>query len=235
MLRLPPYRYHRPSTIDQAISLIGEHDGEAMFVAGGTDLVPNMKHRLFEPSHLIALKGIDELLGVRQENGHLRIGAAETLTSVATNHEVRSLFPALADAAAHVAGPQLRNAGTIGGDVCLDTRCTYYNQNEEWRESIGYCMKEVGSTCWVAPGSPRCWAVNSSDSVPVLIALEARAHLEGPEGERDVAVADLFRDDGIDYLAKAKDEVLVALEIPPQDGAVSVYRKVRRRGAFDWE
>ncbi len=108
-----------------------------MYIAGGTDLIPNMKHRLFEPGHVIALKGLGELTGIGADNGHLRIGAAETLTSVATSEEVRAHFPALAEAAAHVAGPQLRNAGTIGGNVCLDTRCTYYNQTAFWREALG--------------------------------------------------------------------------------------------------
>jgi 4-hydroxybenzoyl-CoA reductase subunit beta len=124
--------------------------------------------------------------------------------------------------------------GTIGGNICLDTRCNYYNQNLEWRKAINFCMKCEGDTCWVAPSSPRCWAVNSSDSVPALMALDARVHLTGPDGERNLPIDDLFRDDGIDYLTKRKDEVLTHLTVPPLNGARAVYRKVRRRGAFDF-
>ena len=144
MLRLPPYQYHRPTSLDAAVALMAEHGDDAMYVAGGTDVVPNMKHRLFEPGHLIALKSIDELKGIEEvpssngKEGVLRISAAETLTAVASHPRVRDLFPALADAAAHVAGPQLRNSGTIGGNVCLDTRCTYYNQTHFWREALGF-------------------------------------------------------------------------------------------------
>ena len=117
MLRLPSYTYHRPESLDDALALMDTHRGDAMYIAGGTDLVPNMKHRLFEPGHLIALKGVQELGGIEEDGTDVRIGAGETLTSVARHDLVRSLFPALADAAAHVAGPQLRNAGTIGGNL----------------------------------------------------------------------------------------------------------------------
>src|SRR5262245_30587337 len=128
MLRLPQYRYHRPTRLDEALGLLAEHAGSVMPVAGGTDLVPNMKHRLFEPAHVVGLKGIAALAGIRESDGFLEIGAVETLTTVGNHPLVRRHFPSLAEAAAHVAGPQLRNQGTIGGNLCLDTRCTYYNQ-----------------------------------------------------------------------------------------------------------
>ena len=160
MLRLPPYRYHRPVSLEEALEIKGEHGDEAMFIAGGTDLVPNMKHRLFEPSHLVALKGLPELSGIQRHGEHVRIGAGETLTDVATSELVRSSFPALAEAAGHVAGPQLRNAGTIGGNVCLDTRCTYDNQTEFWRRALGYCLKKEGDVCHVTRVGKKCVAAH---------------------------------------------------------------------------
>jgi 4-hydroxybenzoyl-CoA reductase subunit beta len=138
LLRLPQYRYHRPRAVAEALELLSRHAGDVLPIAGGTDLVPNMKHRLFEPGHLVALKGVGEMRGFRELDCYLEIGAAETLTAVASHPMVRHQFPSLAEAAAHVAGPQLRNAGTIGGNVCLDTRCTYYNQTEFWRNALGY-------------------------------------------------------------------------------------------------
>ena len=245
MLRLPPFRYHRPTSVSEAVELMGEHAGSAMFVAGGTDLVPNMKHRLFEPAHLIALKGIDELRGIREENavgtdagsggGFLRIGAAETLTSVSASPTIRELFPALADAAAHVAGPQLRNAGTLGGNVCLDTRCTYYNQTEFWRTALGYCLKKDGDVCHVTRVGKKCVAAHSADTPPVLMTLGATAVLVGPEGSREVPVADFFVADGIANTRRAPDEVLTELRVPLASAARrQAYVKLRQRKSIDF-
>jgi 4-hydroxybenzoyl-CoA reductase subunit beta len=205
-----------------------------MLVAGGTDLFPNLKRRQFEPKALVGLRGIRELRGVRATSGGLTIGAASTLTHVATHADVARRYPALATAAGLVSSPQLRNMGTLGGNVCVDTRCNYYNQTYEWRKAIGFCMKEDGDICLVAPGSPRCWAVSSSDTAPVLWALGATARLAGPAGERTVPVSALFRDDGIEYLAKRPDEILTELALPTAEGWSSVYLKLRRRGSFDF-
>jgi 4-hydroxybenzoyl-CoA reductase subunit beta len=135
---------------------------------------------------------------------------------------------------ASISSPVLRNAGTIGGNLCLDTRCTYYNQNEEWRRSIDYCMKEQGETCWVAPSSPRCWAVSSGDSVPMLCALGASITLVSKEGQRQVALADLFLDDGIEYLSKRPDEIVTGIQIPAPSGERTAFWKLRRRGSIDY-
>jgi 4-hydroxybenzoyl-CoA reductase subunit beta len=235
MLRLPPYRYHRPSTVDDAVSLMGEYSSEAMYIAGGTDLVPNMKHRLFEPGHLIALKGIAEIGGIAEEGGHLRIGASETLTSVATNTLVRERFPALAEAASHVAGPQLRNAGTIGGNVCLDTRCTYYNQTAFWRDALGYCLKKDGDVCHVTKTGRKCVAAHSADTPPVLMTLDAVATLVGPDGRREVAVRDFFVADGILNTRRAPDEILTEVRIPLVSATRrQAYTKLRQRKSIDF-
>jgi 4-hydroxybenzoyl-CoA reductase subunit beta len=234
MLRLPPFEYLTPRTVGDAVKYLADRGPEAMLVAGGTDLFPNMKRRQFEPTALVGLRGIRELAGVRRAHDGLTLGAATTLTRVATHAEVALRYPALATAAGLVSSPQLRNMGTLGGNVCVDTRCNYYNQTYEWRKAIGFCMKKDGDICLVAPGSPRCWAVSSSDTAPVLWALGATVRLAGPAGERSVPVAALFRDDGIAYLAKRPDEILTEVVLPPDDGWSSVYLKLRRRGSFDF-
>jgi 4-hydroxybenzoyl-CoA reductase subunit beta len=235
MLRLPPFRYHRPSTVDEAVALLGEHAGAVLPIAGGTDLMPNMKHRLFEPSHLVALKGIASLRGVREEEGWLRIGAAETLASVASSADVRRLFPALAEAAGHVAGPQLRNMGTIGGNLCLDTRCTYYNQTAFWRSALGYCLKKDGDVCHVTRVGKKCVAAHSADTPPVLMVLDAVADLVGPDGPRVVPVRDFFVADGIANTRRGPAEVVTAVRIPLASAARrGGYAKLRQRQSIDF-
>jgi 4-hydroxybenzoyl-CoA reductase subunit beta len=235
MLRLPPFTYLVPKTVADAARLAAEHGSDAMLVAGGTDLYPNMKRRQFEPKVLVALGGIPELRGVRGDaRDGLALGPTTTLTAVARHPAVVRHYPALATAAGLVSSPQLRNVGTIGGNVCVDTRCNYYNQTFEWRRAIGFCMKKDGDVCLVAPGSPRCWAVSSSDTAPVLWSLGARVRLVGPSGERTVPLPALYRDDGIEYLAKRREEVLAEILLPPADGWQSVYLKLRRRGSFDF-
>lgn len=239
MLRLPAYKYHRPKSVADAIALKVEHGGDAMYVAGGTDLVPNMKHRLFEPGHLIALKGLLELRGIEDatsdSGGVLRIGAAETLSAVAANPRVRELFPALADAAAHVAGPQLRNSGTIGGNVCLDTRCTYYNQTHFWREALGFCLKKDGDVCHVTRTGKKCVAAHSADTPPVLMTLGASAVFIGPDGSREIPVADFFVADGITNTRRNPDEILTEIRIPlAASTRRQAYVKLRQRKSIDF-
>ncbi len=204
-----------------------------MLVAGGTDVYPGMKRRIFTPKQLIALGNIAELKKFEQ-NGGLSLGAGLTLSHLINHSKIRSEYPALATAARAVSTPQLRNMGTIGGNLCLDTRCNYYNQTEEWRKAIDYCMKKDGHVCWVAPGSPRCWAVNSSDTAPVMIALGARVRLVGTSGERVIPVEALYKNDGINYLGKAYDEILVEINLPKPDQIKMAYQKLRRRGSVDF-
>jgi 4-hydroxybenzoyl-CoA reductase subunit beta len=235
MIRLPAFRYLAPTTVDGAARLMAEHGRDAMLVAGGTDLFPNMKRRQFEPKVLVGLRGLRELRGIRgSASGGLTIGAGTTLSTVAAHRDIMRGWPALATAAGLVSSPQLRNMGTIGGNVCVDTRCNYYNQSHEWRKAIGFCMKKDGDICLVAPGSSRCWAVSSSDTAPVLWALDAKLRLVGADGERTVPMGALYRDDGIDYLAKRPDEIVADIQLPPAEGWRSVYLKLRRRGSFDF-
>jgi len=234
MIRLPPFTHVAPRTVDAAARLMTEHGRDATLVAGGTDLYPNMKRRQMEPKILVAIRGIRELQGVRGSSAGWTIGAATTLSAVTAHPGVARDFPALATAAGLVSSPQLQNMGTIGGNVCVDTRCNYYNQSYEWRKAIGFCMKKDGDICLVAPGSSRCWAVSSSDTAPVLWALGARVRLVGAGGERTVPIAALYRDDGIDYLAKRPEEIVTDIMLPAAEGWRSVYLKLRRRGSFDF-
>lgn len=233
MLRLPPFEYFAPRTLDEAVELMGRHGPETMLVAGGTDVYPGMKRRLFEPKKLVGLRGIRELRGF-EAGDTVKIGAGLTLTEVSQQPVIAERYPALATAARLVSTPQLRNMGTIGGNLCVDTRCTYYNQTEPWRQALTYCMKKDGHTCWVAPGSPRCWAVSSSDTAPVMIALGASVRLVGPQGERTIPVRALYHNDGIKYLTKAPHEILTDIYLPDASGVKMTYHKLRRRGSFDF-
>ena len=235
MLRLPPFRYLAPRRLDDAAHMLVQEGEQAMLVAGGTDLYPNMKRRQFTPPVLIGLQAVAafKIISGSPEEG-MRLGAGVTLATLANHPLLMQLYPALATAAGSVSTPQLRNAGTIGGNLLLDTRCNYYNQTEFWRHSIGYCMKKDGDVCLVAPGSPRCWAISSADTAPVLVSLDAQARLLSVRGERIVPVRALFRDDGMHPYTKAADEILTEIILPPAAGWRSVYLKLRRRGSFDF-
>ena len=230
MLRLPSFTYLQPRTLAEALSMKADAGPDGMFVAGGTDLYPNMKRRHQEPKVVITLMGIPELL---RADGRT-IGSCVTLTELSASPPVRQSTPAVAHAAALVSTPLLRNMGTLGGNLCLDTRCNYYNQTYEWRKAIDFCMKKDGHICWVAPSSPRCWAVSSSDVAPVMVALGADYVLVGPGGERVVPAARFYHNDGINYLTKQPHEVLTAVRLPAPDGWDAVYHKLRRRGSFDF-
>lgn len=235
MLRLPPFRYLAPRTLDEAVQMLAQEGKGAMLVAGGTDLYPNMKRRQFAPSVLIGLRNLPELKFIAGTPEHgLCLGSGVTLTTLSTHPLVREYYSALAVAAGLVSTPQLRNAGTIGGNLLLDTRCNYYNQTEFWRNSIGYCMKRSGDVCLVAPGSPRCWAISSADTSPVLVSLGASVRLVSARGERVLPVRELFNDDGIQPYTRADDEILSEIILPPAANWRSVYLKLRRRGSFDF-
>ena len=239
MMRLPPFDYRRPPSTAEVASMLANHGRRARLVAGGTDLWPNMKRRHQQAEVVVSLMSIPELRSIDAmgKAGDLQIGATATLTEVAEHQEIQHRYPALVRAINSISSPPLRNMGTIGGNLCLDTRCTYYNQTEGWRRSIDYCMKEQGTVCWVAPSSPRCWAHSASDSAPMLCALGARVHLESSQGDRILPVAEIFRDDGIDYLEKRADEILTGIHLATAssvDHCRSSFWKLRRRGSIDF-
>jgi len=246
MLRLPRFQLHTPATIEDAALLLQEHRAAeqdaaktgtpgitVMLVAGGTDLYPNMKRRQFTPATLISL-GRALPRGIHNGKG-LAIGAGATLTAVASDARVQSGYRALAEGALAISTPQLRNMGTLGGNLCLDTRCNWYDQSLFWRMAEGMCMKTDPSVvCRVAPSSPRCLAVASADTVPALLVLGASVRVVNAAGERVVALADLYRDDGISHLAIGRDNIVTEVMLPPADGWRSTYLKARDRGSFDF-
>jgi len=233
MMRLPRFHYHAPRGINEAAQILDGEGAAARVIAGGTDLLPNMKRRHQMPANLIALRNIESLREVRNGNG-LTLGAGLTLSAVVHNGQVRKDYAGLWQAAVQVATPHLRNMGTLGGNICLDTRCSYYNQNEEWRRAIDYCMKKDGGICWVSTGSKRCLATSSTDTAPALIALGARVRLVSAGEERELLLADLYRDDGIDYLTRKANEIVADVSLPHAPGRRSTYWKLRRRGSFDF-
>ncbi len=235
MLRAPQSKLFLPTTLDQALDFLDEDPEGTVVMAGGTDLLPNLKRRTESATRWVSLRRVGELGGVRLlDNGDLLIGAIESLASIASDEIVCARYPALAQAAGSAASPALRNTGTIGGNICLDTRCTYYNQSEEWRRAISFCMKERGSVCWTAPGSDRCWAVNSSDTAPVLCALGAAFEVVSKTGSRRIAAGDFFRDDGIRFHVLEQAEILAAIRLPPPKGERTAFAKLSRRASIDF-
>jgi 4-hydroxybenzoyl-CoA reductase subunit beta len=235
MMRLPKFVYRVPLEITDAVKMMGDAGPEGQFVAGGTDLYPNMKRRQQTPKTVISVTRLKELNQITGDGrGGLRIGASVSLTDICEHEVVNRDYPMVARAAKLISTPLLRNMGTIGGNLLLDTRCNYYDQNYEWRRGINFCMKKDGEICWVAPGSSKCWAVQSSDLVPLMVAMGAKVKLVSTLGERMVDAAGLYNNDGIDYLHKRPDELLAEVHLPPLNGWRATYKKLRRRGAFDF-
>ncbi|MGD0378292.1 MAG: FAD binding domain-containing protein [Streptosporangiaceae bacterium] len=232
-MRLPQFAYLPAATTAEAAQLLAEHPG-AQLVGGGTDLYPKMKRRQLEPEVLVGLRRVAELSGIHVNAG-VSVGAGTRLHELASAGEVVRRYPALARAASLVASPQIRNAGTVGGNLCVDTRCNYYDLPYDRRCAHGFCMKAGGDVCRLAPGGDRCWAVSSTDLAPVAHMYGASVRLVSTRGERSLPIAEFYTmDDGIDYLQKQRDEVLIALDLPPADGLRATYVKFRRRGAIDF-
>jgi 4-hydroxybenzoyl-CoA reductase subunit beta len=235
MMRLPKFSYLVPRNVADAVKMMGDAGWEGQFVAGGTDLYPNMKRRQQTPKTVVSVARLDELNRVEGDGeSGVRIGAGVSLTDLHDHPVIKRDYPSVAAAARTISTPILRNMGTVGGNLLLDTRCNYYDQNYEWRKGVNFCLKKDGDVCWVAPGSRKCWAVQSSDLVPLMVAIGARVRLVSTLGERMVDAAALYNDDGINYLHKRHDELLADIHLPPTAGWRATYKKLRRRGAFDF-
>ena len=234
MMRLPRFGYRAPRTVEEAACILAGEGSRAQLIAGGTDLLPNMKRRQQVPTTLVSLRHIESLRKISNGGAGVALGATSTLSEIVRSPLIRERYTALHQAAAQVATVHLRNSGTIGGNLCLDTRCLYYNQSYEWRKAIDFCLKKDGETCWVATSSRRCIAVSSTDTAPALIALGAKVRLVSSLGEREVSLADLYNNDGMDYLTRRADEVLTEVMLPSLPGWTSTYWKLRRRGSFDF-
>ena len=237
MSALPRFRLERPRSLEEALRLLALGPG-VLPVAGGTDLVPSMKQGLFAPRVLVDLKGLPELGGIRLDDGGAAIGAAVRIARLRNDPALAQRYPALVQAAAELASPPVQNAATLGGNLCLDTRCLYYNQSAFWRRSLGGCLKRGADVCRAAPGSDRCLAVAAADTVPALIALGARVHLVrwergGPAG-RVLALEDLYRDDGAAHLRIGPGEIVTGVSLPSGESLRSGFLKFRRRASIDY-
>jgi 4-hydroxybenzoyl-CoA reductase subunit beta len=232
MLRLPRFSYLQPKTPREAAVMAADLGPRAMFVAGGTDLFPKLKRRQFEIDTLIALDFLSR--EVRNGATGCTVGAGVSLSAAAGDEHLNRNFAGYAEAAGLVSSPPLRNAGTVGGNLCVDTRCNYYDMTYEWRKAAGFCMKKDGDICLVAPSSPRCWAVSSSDTAPMAIALDGVVTLVGSDGERELPVSALYRDDGMDYMAKRASEVVTSVRLSASRETRTAYVKLRRRGSIDF-
>ncbi|MCP3910319.1 MAG: 4-hydroxybenzoyl-CoA reductase [Actinomycetia bacterium] len=237
MLRLPPFELHRPASLAEAARILDGEGPGARVVSGGTDLWPGMKRGHHRSSTVVSLMSIPELTGIENGAGTLRIGAATLLRDVAADPMVRSAQPALAAAITEIASPAVRNMATIGGNLCIDTRCTYYDQGEMWRTAIGHCLKTTGDICWVAPGRPVCQAISAGDTAPILCALEATVRLVSVDGERVVPMESLYTEDGAASLTLGPGEILAEIIIDSgsqAEGRRAAFRKLRRRGSIDF-
>lgn len=235
MLRLPSFRYRVPSDLAEAVALKAGYGDGGIYLAGGTDLLPKMKRGQAAPRALIPVGHLPELSAVTGDGaGRLRLGAGLRLAALAADPRVRETWPALARAAGRVATPAVRNMATLGGNLCLDTRCGFYDQSRAWRRAVDFCLKQDGDACRVAGSSHRCWAVQSSDTSAFLTALDAEIELAGPDGVRTVAAGEFYRDDGIRPLAKDPGELVTAVRLPVPAGSAASYVRVGRRFSFDF-
>lgn len=235
MLRLPSFEYASVRTLAEAARMLADAGPQSAVMAGGTDLLPHMKRRQHLPRLLIGLRGVAELRGIGpMPDGGLRIGAGCTLAETAHHPLVREGYPALAQALSAIASPAIRQMGTIGGNLCIETRCRCYDLPALTREGLGHCLKDGGAVCLVAPRSPRCWAVIASDAAPILVAMDARVRLVAARGERVIPLRDLYRDDGLRPLSLEAGEILADILLPAADGMSALYGKMRARGAIDF-
>jgi 4-hydroxybenzoyl-CoA reductase subunit beta len=236
MLRMPKFEVARPTSLEEAVALLASAGERAMLIAGGTDLLPNVKHRLFEPELVISLADVAQLRGIQRDgDGALVIGAMTTVDEVAKSALVQEHAPALAQATSLIAGPQLRRMGTLGGNVMLDTRCQWYNQTYFWRKSLGFCLKKDGSECHVVAGGSKCVAAASNDSAPALMSLGAELDFIGPGGSSTWKIDDLWKADGAFNKKVGGDQILTAVRVPAQAGGHhGAYGKLRDRGSIDY-
>ncbi|HYM79002.1 MAG TPA: FAD binding domain-containing protein [Candidatus Dormibacteraeota bacterium] len=235
-MSLPQFKLLRPRTIEDAVSGLNQHAGNIRVLAGGTDIIPSMRQKLFEPECVLDLRAIAAMRGIRpQSDGGVEIAALTTLRAIERSDFLRRQYPVLTEAAATVASPVLRNMGTIGGNICLDTRCLWYNQSLTWRKGCGFCIKKDGDLCHVAPGGTNCWAAFSGDTPPALLCLNAEIEIASTNGTRRVSLADFYTGLGDNYRQLQPNELVTRVFLPPSSaGYRGIYRKLRVRGSIDY-
>ncbi len=235
-MSLPQFRLLRPRATDEATAWLAKHVGIIRVLAGGTDLIPSMRQKLFEPEYVLDLRGVTEMQGIRpQFGGSVEIGALTTLSAIEKSAYLRQHYPVLTEAAATVASPVLRNMGTIGGNICLDTRCLWYNQSLTWRKGCGFCIKKDGDLCHVAPGGTKCWAAFSGDTPAALLCLNAEIEIAGSNGTRRTPLREFYTGDGENYRKLLPNELVTRVYLPADSADYrGVYRKLRVRGSIDY-
>jgi len=250
-MSLPEFKFVRPQSLSEAVAILQQHSpaadplaprrppeerGGIEIIAGGTDLIPSMRQRLFEPEFVLDIRAIRELRGIREvPGGDLELGALTTLTEIERSAIIRQRYPVLAEAARTVASPVIRNMATIGGNICLDTRCVWYNQSLQWRKSCGFCIKKDGDLCHVAPGGQKCWAAFSADTPPALLCLEAEIEIAGPAGPRRLPLSELYTGEGDARINLRRNEILARIILPRRTANWrGAYRKLRIRGSIDY-
>src|SRR3954453_8061878 len=237
-MSLPSFKLLRPRTVEQAVTYLTRYGqlGELEILAGGTDLVPSMKQRLFTPNFVMDVRGIEELSKITVVPGHaVEIGALTTLSNIEDSGFIQRNYPVLHEAVKTVASPVLRNMGTIGGKICLDTRCLWYNQSLAWRKSCGFCIKKDGDLCHVAPGGTKCWAAFSADTPPALLCLNAEIEIASASATRRILLRDLYTGEGGSYRKLQPSELVTKIILPhASSGYGGTYRKLRVRGSIDY-
>ena len=235
-MSLPEFKLLRPRTVDEATGYLAKYASNVRVLAGGTDLIPSMRQKLFEPRYVLDIRHIPELKGIlRRIEAGVEIGALTTLTAVERSDFLRQHYPVLTEAARTVASPLLRNMGTIGGNICLDTRCLWYNQSLTWRKGCGFCIKKDGDLCHVAPGGSKCWAVFSGDTPPALLCLNAEIEIASPAGRRRVPLREFYTGLGDEYRKLNPNELLTRVFLPESSADyLGIYRKLRVRGSIDY-
>lgn len=235
-MSLPQFRLLRPRSVEEAVAFLSKHGHNIRVLAGGTDLIPSMRQKLFEPEYVLDLRGAGELRGIRPHaSGGVEIGALTALSAIEKSPYLRQHFSVLTEAAATVASPVLRNMGTLGGNICLDTRCLWYNQSLTWRKGCGFCIKKDGNLCHVAPGGTKCWAAFSGDTPPALLCLNAAIEIAGPSGTRRLPLEEFYTGDGENYRKLLPHELVTRVFLPSESADYrGVYRKLRVRGSIDY-
>jgi 4-hydroxybenzoyl-CoA reductase subunit beta len=235
-MSLPTFKLLRPRSVEEAVGMLHRYQDDIQICAGGTDLLPSMKQRLFTPKFLMDIRGIDGLERIRVTPGlGVELGALTTLSAVEDSGFIHRHYPVLHEAVKTVASPILRNMGTMGGNICLDTRCLWYNQSLQWRKSCGFCIKKDGDLCHVAPGGKKCWAAFSADTPAALLCLGAEVNIASPSGYRRMPIADLYTNDGVNRIKLAKNEMITSIYLPESSaGYNGAYKKLRIRGSIDY-
>src|SRR4051795_878436 len=234
-MSLSEFRLFRPRNLPEVWGHLNDHAVNIRVLAGGTDLLPSMRQKLFEPEHVLDVRQIPELKGIRETKQGIEIGALTTLHEIEHSALLRERYPVLVEAARTVASPLIRHMGTLGGNICLDTRCLWYNQSLTWRKSCGFCIKKDGDLCHVAPGGTKCWAAFSGDTAPALLCLGAELEIVGAKGRRRVPLAEFYTGEGDARMNLGKDEILTKIFLPEETaGWKGAYLKLRLRGSIDY-